>query len=497
MKTKKIQRRIKMYAILAVVLIAVTIAVISITPLYSTLRDTEQRDLIFARDTSVLIVDEYVSRIKDIARQISSRTKARRLVEDYESGKINKREMQAYLTTILNSALINSSQIIGISRINNKGQILTAVGKPISPMFWPKEVHSKRIQLYGPYVVHNHYYLSVLSPIYAPNKKRIGADVSLFDITDLQSNIHEKMQYRLGNILISYIENNEVHVLSPVRSDWENLLRSNNVLNKSIVDAIHNKESGLISGNIDGNTVFIAYAPVHQSSWGIAVIIKKSALYSSIEKILWMIVIAVIVVTLLFIVGLTLILKPLSGKVLLHNIDLENQIEKGKEELKEVNEKLQFLVDHDYLTDILNRRGFEETLSRELSYAQRHNESFTIFYIDVDNFKRINDEMGHDAGDYLLKKVSQQLTMATRKEDVIARLGGDEFAVIAKNLDENGSKELLNKITHLTQLPIRYENQSIQYTVSTGYAIYPTDGKDLKALIKKADLMMYQAKKKK
>ncbi|MDF1760979.1 MAG: diguanylate cyclase [Coxiellaceae bacterium] len=496
-KTEKIQRTIQIYAIFAVVLIAITITAVAVYPLYSKLRDTEQRGLAFARDTGVLIVDEYVARIKDIAKQISSRTKARLLVQDYDDNKISKHEMTPYLRNILRSALRSSTQLMGITRVNKNGDIMANVGKPIPSDFYPAHMTPSQLKLYGPFTRDKHYFITVVSPIYAPKKKYVGADITLFDISDLQSSIHKKIQHRLGEILVAYIDHHQLNIFSPIDTPWKTILHANNVLVESLITAIDHRDHGVISGPVDGINLFIAFAPIHQSNWGIAVVVKKSALFASIQKALWLILGVIILVTLCFIIGLELCLRPLSGRIIMRTNELEAEIDNSKQELKQANEKLQHIVDYDFLTGIINRRGFTDIVNKEISRSKREERSFAILYIDVNDFKKTNDEKGHEAGDILLKAIAERLTLVMRKEDTVARLGGDEFAIILPGVGDNKMAPLMAKAREIVNLPVSYNNDFIACNISIGSAIYPKDGITIDNLLKQADKAMYIEKKRK
>jgi diguanylate cyclase (GGDEF)-like protein len=494
-KTEKIQRIIRIYSLVTVVLIAFTVTILAIYPLYSLLRETEKRDLVFARDTSVLIVDEYVSRIKDIAKQISSRTKARILLEEYQAQKITRQQMQSYLRTILQSALQSSTQLIGITRMDSKGEIMASVGKPITSTFLPKTNSQSEIAIHGPFIRDKHYYLTITSPIWAPNNQLVGQDISLFDITDLQSSIHKKLQYRLGEILIAYIDNNKLNIFSPLDTPWRSLLQSNNPLVKSLTNAISQHHQGLVSGNVGDSKVIISYAPIHQTNWGIAVIIKHDELFSSVQKILWVILFVIAAVTLIFTAGLGMCLRPLSGKLILQHQELQDEINLQKSELALANTQLKHLVDHDALTGIKSRRAFETALLKEHSRAKRNHESFGLLYIDVNNFKLINDNHGHEAGDSILKSIAERLVHTLRTEDTIARVGGDEFAVIIPCATSENIAAIANKVMNLTRLPINYHNKLIECSVSIGYACYPDDSSDIDQLMRQADHNMYNEKR--
>lgn len=498
--TAKIHRAIQFYAITTVILIAIIISYVSVYPLYSNLRDTEQRDLIFARDTSVLIVDEYVSRIKDITKQISSRTKAKLLLEEYGEGKISKAEMQTYLRKILNSALKSSTQLISITRINNKGEMIAQVGKYIPKSFFPKDINNEKLKVYGPFFKDKHYYLTIYSPIKTSKYQKIGADITLFDITDLQSSIHQKMQHRLGEILIAYIADKKLKIFSPIDTVWRKLLTSENPLVTSLSVAINHKDDGITAGEVEDHNVIIAYAPIQQTNWGIAVVVKKSTLFASIRKVLWLILLAIVFVTIFFVIGLRLRLKPLSGRIIMEHQELEDKLKKNRIELDKANaelqasnNKLKHLINYDHLTQILNRAGFTSALEQEISRAKRQNYNFVLLFLDLNDFKKINDEKGHEAGDIVLKTIAERLSLSKRKEDIVARLGGDEFAMISTHTDTSSTtvNVITNKIKDLGNIPITIHDQNIFCKISIGAALYPRDGKTSEELLRTADKRMY------
>ncbi|GLH65380.1 EAL domain-containing protein [Parageobacillus sp. G301] len=163
-------------------------------------------------------------------------------------------------------------------------------------------------------------------------------------------------------------------------------------------------------------------------------------------------------------------------------------------ERKKYNEKIKYQAYHDALTDLPNRRYLIEKLKNELKKAEKHNNQIAILYLDLDNFKNINDSFGHIMGDLLLKNVAQRLTMI-HPDCFIARLGGDEFAILLFGNDLNVEEIACKTIQTLTQ-PIRLENKEVFITTSIGISVYPKDGDDEMTLIKHADMAMYDAKKK-
>ncbi len=163
---------------------------------------------------------------------------------------------------------------------------------------------------------------------------------------------------------------------------------------------------------------------------------------------------------------------------------------------KKVDEKRIFKLAHfDPVSGLHNRASFNQHLEKALTYVERHGSNLSLLYLDLDNFKLINDASGHLVGDMLLKYVAERLKHTVREEDSIARLGGDEFVVLVRGANE--SKDLAsiaNKILAQISKPIVLDNTEIVVTSSIGISTYPVDGTDADSLLKNADAAMYRAK---
>jgi diguanylate cyclase (GGDEF)-like protein len=162
--------------------------------------------------------------------------------------------------------------------------------------------------------------------------------------------------------------------------------------------------------------------------------------------------------------------------------------------LRRSEERINHLAHHDALTDLPNRVLFREQLENEMKRAER-GAKFALFYIDVDEFKGINDSLGHPVGDEFLKYLAQRLKDCLRNTDFVARLGGDEFAIIQTRIDTpTDVTDLVLRLFETIRRPFDCLGHHVMADASIGIAIAPTDGSEVDQLIKNADLAMYEAK---
>ena len=149
----------------------------------------------------------------------------------------------------------------------------------------------------------------------------------------------------------------------------------------------------------------------------------------------------------------------------------------------------------DNLTGLLNRNAFDETLKREISRAKRYDSNLTMLFLDLDDFKNINDTLGHLAGDKVLKKVSQMIMNEKRSEDIAARYGGEEITILMPETSKADGWLIGERIRKtVEETAIDYEGKSVKMTLSGGLASFPIDAGNDMTLLKNADLAMYRAK---
>jgi diguanylate cyclase (GGDEF)-like protein/PAS domain S-box-containing protein len=164
-------------------------------------------------------------------------------------------------------------------------------------------------------------------------------------------------------------------------------------------------------------------------------------------------------------------------------------------ERKRSEQQLAYIATHDALTDLPNRVLFNDRLTLALAQAERQRQKLAVLLFDIDRFKDINDTLGHNVGDQLLRLISKRLRGQLRKGDTLARMGGDEFLLLVPNIaGSDNAMEIVRKILESFQEPFKLEEQELSTSVSIGFTVFPDDGIDADTLLKNADIAMYDAK---
>jgi diguanylate cyclase (GGDEF)-like protein len=171
-------------------------------------------------------------------------------------------------------------------------------------------------------------------------------------------------------------------------------------------------------------------------------------------------------------------------------------------ERKNAQAKMEYMAHHDALTNLPNRIQLIERLDHEIRRAERHGYFGAVLFIDLDQFKNINDSLGHPVGDKVLKEVSRRLLNSVREEDLVVRLSGDEFVVVLTVLDQDISVaalragEISEKIRRIVSQPIQHDSIELRITCSVGVVVYPDKDSSVHELLRYADTAMYQVKEK-
>ncbi len=178
-----------------------------------------------------------------------------------------------------------------------------------------------------------------------------------------------------------------------------------------------------------------------------------------------------------------------------HLVDVTTRIAGIAIERKLAEERIHFMANHDSLTGLPNRTLLKDRLSQAILYAQRYGRGVSVVFIDLDNFKFVNDSLGHNAGDELLKIIAERMVDSVRAADTVVRLGGDEFVILL--LDQPNSDivcETVEKLKTVIAETVQVKGHDFKVTASIGVATYPNDGTDADSLLANADAAMYRAK---
>ncbi len=170
---------------------------------------------------------------------------------------------------------------------------------------------------------------------------------------------------------------------------------------------------------------------------------------------------------------------------------------KAEEKLREQQDLLYYQAHHDHLTGLPNRILFNDRLEQGIQKASRKQTKLALLYIDLDDFKEINDSLGHDVGDKVLQAIAEEFKTCIRKIDTLARLGGDEFMIILEDLKKEEDASLLaQKILNISKEPIKVGKHTLHVSASIGISLYPSDTTNILDLLQYADIAMYKAKTK-
>jgi diguanylate cyclase (GGDEF)-like protein len=165
------------------------------------------------------------------------------------------------------------------------------------------------------------------------------------------------------------------------------------------------------------------------------------------------------------------------------------------EALRLEGEAAAYSAQHDPLTGLPNRMLLHDRINQAVALAARHKNKLAVFFLDLDDFKRINDSMGHSTGDKLLQSVARRLLDCVRGSDTVSRQGGDEFVVLLSELEKSEESAIaVKRMLHAVEKAHSIDERRLHVTTSIGVSIYPDDGLDAEALIGNADLAMYEAK---
>ncbi len=192
---------------------------------------------------------------------------------------------------------------------------------------------------------------------------------------------------------------------------------------------------------------------------------------------------------------LVLVFMRLTFQMKQHEFEQRIIIEERTAELETINQRLHELATTDELTGLPNRRVFMQSLEREMERAKRYKHPFSVMFLDLDNFKHINDTLGHSAGDVALRQFASALKSSLRDSDIPGRMGGEEFGIILPNTDLKNGALLAERLRQNVEESIAlHQGKKITFTVSIGLAAYSEEISNIDDLLRKVDEALYEAK---
>jgi len=161
---------------------------------------------------------------------------------------------------------------------------------------------------------------------------------------------------------------------------------------------------------------------------------------------------------------------------------------------KMMEQQMEYMAYHDTLTGLPNRNMFNEYSRKALARCKRKGLNLALLFLDLDNFKLINDNFGHMTGDQVLIQMAERLNQCVRDGDIVARVGGDEFIILLEDTDRERTEQVVQRILANLSAPYTVNGESFEVTASVGISIFPDDGSDIEILTKHADEAMYCSK---
>ncbi|GIZ53709.1 sensor domain-containing diguanylate cyclase [Noviherbaspirillum aridicola] len=283
--------------------------------------------------------------------------------------------------------------------------------------------------------------------------------------------------------------------------------------NASLLSAMGGSDEGLFNGaTVDGRRVLGVFSRAASSRWVVAIGIPAEDLATELRLRLVLSSIALLLATAVAVVAVWVVARKIALTVrelrtpalalgrgetpALPQFYFKEAEEVGSELLRAADllQSAQHRANHDALTGLPNRVLFKHLTDQQLAVAQRTNAPFSVLFIDLDGFKKVNDSLGHQAGDELLIQVAQRMRTQTRAADAVSRHGGDEFAVLLFGAGSDDGVQVAEGLLDAISFPYRISGQSCLVSASIGVATYPLDGITTEALLQKADTAMYVAK---
>lgn len=329
------------YAIASVVIVSALVAWIGMTPLYQELLRNQEQNLAFGAHTRAQTLDQLLAKKISVARQITSRTQARIALERYNLGEIDLEELQSFSEPILFDALARSQSVKGITRLDEEAQFAVSVGKKVPESFWQAASAEENEKLLRcPVQIENEDWLLIYTPILDREGARVGTDIVVFGLQSLQDLVRDYSGLGESGELILAITTNdgEWNLLAPLRDGSSPDLKTSSL--STAIDLGLKGDMGAVEAPEMGHAV-LSYHPIENAPWVAILKMDRSELYRNIRQKLAGLAFFVLVLSLLGAGGAVVLLRPLAGRVIVKNEEMEHEISRKTSDLEKANKVLE------------------------------------------------------------------------------------------------------------------------------------------------------------
>jgi diguanylate cyclase (GGDEF)-like protein/PAS domain S-box-containing protein len=633
---KRLQQSIVTSSVLGILVISAIVACISIIPFYNTLKDEQETTLSSVVHMRATAIEEYLTRMQDIAAQITSRTRIREALEEYNQGAISREELVSFSQPKLAEALSMSPEIAGMLRFDQNGTPVIAVGQPI-PAKVRNAVHldASTSIVYEPLMIGDTLHVAVSAPIANPQGTQAGTDLVLFDLSRLHDIVADQGELATSSqtflACLHYAEDAEDPTFNIFLSTAP-AGPANDATHETLIDAL--EQSALYASTapaIDTESIdsaIVGHSQIGESMWVLAVLVDAQELYAPVYRQIEILVVVIVGLVAAAMFGMIRLLKPLTGAVILHTGELETEIAsktaylqaeiaeraRAEEALRQSQELLQRYVEyspgiihvrdplgrfllvnqhyasllglepeqmigqadadlfppeiveewhthdqqvresgepvvyetsiplqqgnstylvaqfplydnhgslyaiggistditerkaaesqlhyralHDELTGLPNRAQFLATLKQTMDHTRKYGGSFAVLFLDLDDFKNVNDSLGHLDGDQLLVTMARRLEASLPLGSIVARFGGDEFVVLLKNTPTAIEATAISRqLQTVLMVPVQMKHYEMVSSVSVGIVLGSDDYEQPSDVLRDADAALYTAKR--
>jgi PAS domain S-box-containing protein len=340
-QTKRLQKSIILASAIGIFTVGVIVALAGMIPLYEYLKEEEKRNIVLALNAKTVAVEEYLARVKDVAMQISSRTKAREALDAYNMGIINSSDLEPFLKRIMLDAMNYTQDLWGITRLDSKGLPVVEVGIELPREYLiPAKEDESIPKIQGLVTFGTTPLLVVRSPIIDRQPRIIGTDILVLRLTNLRRIIEDYTGLgQTGEAFLGYAETDNVGLLFPMRRHHgpaSMSLSEDPAVFTALLASAGDRKSGVFvtESSVNGKEV-VAYGPIRGSNWGIGLKISLDELFDPVRRQIYAtstIILALIAVGTL---GMVLLVRPLAGKTIIHTDQLAREIREKTSNLRQ------------------------------------------------------------------------------------------------------------------------------------------------------------------